>query len=38
VVENYSPGSSPAIDQLVGQLPDWTTSATTLARVTRLTF
>ena len=38
VVEAYSPGSSPAIDQLVAQLPDWTTSATTLARVTKLTF
>jgi hypothetical protein len=38
VVENYSPGSSPAIDQLLGQLPDWTTTATTLARATKLTF
>ncbi len=38
VVELFSPGSSPAIDQLVGQLPDWTTSATSLARITKLTF
>lgn len=38
VVENYSPGSSPALDQLMGQLPDWTTSGTTLGRVTKLTF
>ncbi len=37
VVETYSPGSSPAIDGLLGQLPDWTTSATTLARATKLT-
>lgn len=38
VVENYSPGRSPALDQLVGALPAWATAATTLARRTELTF
>ncbi|MEW5931097.1 MAG: M28 family metallopeptidase [Gemmatimonadota bacterium] len=37
VVESYSPGSSPAIDQVVGGLPAWTTAGTTLARGTKLT-
>ena len=36
VVESYSPGSSPAIEQVVGRLPDWTTTATSLARITKL--
>lgn len=36
VVENYAPGSTPAIQQVVGGLPDWTTTGATLARVSRL--
>jgi hypothetical protein len=36
VVEIYSPGSSPAIQQVVGSLPEWTTTATTLGRITTL--
>lgn len=37
VVENFSPGSTPAIQQVLNGLPDWATADAILARSTMLT-